>query len=171
MKKLLIFGLMCLMLTSQALAFSFFGMKLFEKQPAWGAEPKIELKVIEPRMSEEKRLEKQPMVDIQEALALANADERAVRYMSNFEGENFCFVSDVREAYFTIKDSKAVELTAKPTSCHVIRGKEGYAIGLMNKYKAKERVPASEVLQNIETSFMLKLKVMSTLGRQNDKGN
>lgn len=170
MKKIMILAVMLLvLLVPQAFAFELFGLdwsfkgikKINQTDVIALEDTPTPLKTttmekIERR--EQAKLQEQ-LVDIDEALELANSDPWVHDMFGSFEDDTFCVESDQREVYAQVQDSVIVQLEEKPDDCYRVEVTEAYAQELMQKYKDKEYVPFNEVMDNVKTSFMLKAKV------------
>lgn len=103
------------------------------------------------------------MVDIQEALKLANSDKYTQAAMKEFAGDHYCIMTDKRVAYFSVSDDGSLEwISDEPSDCYVIRSTEAYAKELWEKVRNRERVSYGEIKQNVDIPWKLRMRLAYT---------
>ena len=101
------------------------------------------------------------LVDIEEALRLANNDKYLTANMKSFSGENICIQTDERLAYFTInKEGTIGWLSGEPSKYYTIQTTERYLKQASEKARNGQTVSQKEIENNVDIPFKLKARLM-----------
>jgi hypothetical protein len=103
---------------------------------------------------------KKQRVDLQEAVRMANADERVAEFLQNFAGDQIRLSTEDRCVDFRIQKDGTIDfIDSKPADCPEIKTTEDYLDKLWRSLQNQETVDYQEFKDNVDLPAGIKNKI------------